>query len=47
MAQYALQHDSSLREAALALGDVSAAQFDEWVDPRRMLAPFTETGDPA
>jgi fumarate hydratase class II len=44
IARHALQHNSSLREAALALGEVSAAQFDAWVDPRRMLAPSTETG---
>jgi fumarate hydratase class II len=31
-------HDgSSLREAALALGHVTAAQFDLWVDPARMV----------
>ncbi len=29
----------SLREAALASGLVSAAQFDAWVDPRRMTRP--------
>ncbi|MCW5627942.1 MAG: class II fumarate hydratase [Rhodoferax sp.] len=38
-------HDgSSLRDAALALGTVSAEQFDRWVDPQQMLAP--EAGDP-
>ena len=30
---------SSLREAALAVGGVSAEEFDAWVDPRRMLGP--------
>jgi len=30
---------SSLREAALALGHVSAEDFDRWVDPRRMALP--------
>ncbi|MFM2405488.1 MAG: class fumarate hydratase, partial [Pseudomonadota bacterium] len=31
-------HDgSSLREAALALGHVSAEEFDRWVDPSRMV----------
>jgi fumarate hydratase class II len=29
----------TLRETALAVGGVSAAQFDAWVDPRRMLGP--------
>jgi fumarate hydratase class II len=28
-----------LREAALAVGGISAAQFDAWVDPRSMLGP--------
>ena len=29
----------SLREAALRDGDVTAEQFDTWVDPARMLGP--------
>ncbi|HEY6133357.1 MAG TPA: hypothetical protein VIW70_05225, partial [Rubrivivax sp.] len=29
----------TLREAALALGAVSAQQFDTWVDARQMLGP--------
>jgi len=28
-----------LREAALALGYVTAEQFDAWVDPRAMTRP--------
>jgi fumarate hydratase class II len=34
-------HDAglALREAALAVGGVSAEDFDAWVDPRRMLGP--------
>ena len=33
-------HDgTSLREAALALGHVTAAQYDEWVRPERMIGP--------
>ena len=39
IAKRAHQQGTSLREAALALGDVSAEQFDAWVDPRRMLGP--------
>jgi fumarate hydratase class II len=35
----AQQQVCSLREAALALGFVSAEQFDVWVDPRLMLGP--------
>jgi len=37
IAQHAQAHDCSLREAALALGLVSADQFDAWVDAQAML----------
>lgn len=37
IAKEAHQQGTTLREAALALGFVTAAQFDEWVDARRML----------
>ena len=34
------QHEgTTLREAALALGYVSAQQYDEWVRPERMVGP--------
>ena len=34
------QHEgTTLREAALALGYVSAEQYDEWVRPERMVGP--------
>jgi fumarate hydratase class II len=39
ISSHALQQDVTLREAALDLGAVSAAQFDAWVDPRGMLGP--------
>jgi fumarate hydratase, class II len=39
IAKHAHQHGTSLREAALALGFVTAPQFDEWVDARKMLGP--------
>ena len=39
IAKHAHNNGSSLRQAALALGMVSAEQFDTWVDPRRMLGP--------
>ena len=39
IAKHAHNNGSSLREAALALGMVSAEQFDAWVDPHRMLGP--------
>lgn len=32
---------SSLREAALASGSVSEAQFAEWVNPENKLGPTT------
>ncbi len=40
IAKHAHHFGTSLREAALTVGDVSAEQFDEWVDPRRMLGPL-------
>jgi fumarate hydratase class II len=36
IAKHAHAHDLTLREAALALGHVSAEQFDQWVDVRAM-----------
>ncbi|MBX3612180.1 MAG: class II fumarate hydratase [Burkholderiaceae bacterium] len=39
IAKKAHRDGSTLREAALALGYVSPAQFDEWVRPGRMTAP--------
>ena len=41
IAKHAHQHHTTLREAALAMGDLSAEQFDAWVDPRQMLGPRT------
>ena len=35
---------SSLREAALALGTLSAEQFDAWVNPATMLGGTREQG---
>jgi fumarate hydratase, class II len=37
IAKHAHREGLSLRDAALALGEVSAAQFDEWVQPARMV----------
>jgi fumarate hydratase class II len=37
IAHHAQQHDLSLRQAALALGHVTAAEFDAWVNPHAML----------
>jgi fumarate hydratase class II len=39
IAKHAHREGLSLREAALAVGGISAAQFDAWVDARRMLGP--------
>ncbi len=45
VARHAHAHGVSLREAALALGAVSAEQFDAWVDARAMLGPVSSYGD--
>ena len=37
IAKHAHKHHTTLREAALTMGDVSAEQFDAWVDPHQML----------
>jgi fumarate hydratase, class II len=39
-AHYALDHDLTLKEAALALGVVSAEEFDRVVDPKKMVKPY-------
>lgn len=39
IAKQAHRDGTTLREAALALGYVSPAQFDDWVRPERMTAP--------
>jgi fumarate hydratase, class II len=36
IAKHAQTHGATLREAALALGTVTAEQFDAWVDARHM-----------
>jgi fumarate hydratase class II len=40
VAHYALDHDLTLKEAALKLGAVSAIEFDRIVDPRKMVKPY-------
>jgi fumarate hydratase, class II len=37
IADHAFNQDTTLRQAALALGKVSAAQFDTWVDAHQMV----------
>jgi fumarate hydratase class II len=44
VANYASANDTTLREAALVLGAVSAEDFDRLVDPRSMLSPIADTG---
>jgi fumarate hydratase class II len=39
IAKHAHQHQLSLREAALVLGELSAEEFDRWVQPEAMVAP--------
>jgi fumarate hydratase, class II len=39
IAHHAFAHDLTLRQAALALGHVSEAEFDTLIDPRRMTHP--------
>jgi fumarate hydratase, class II len=40
VAHYALDHDLTLKEAALKLGAVNAAEFDRIVDPAKMTKPY-------
>jgi fumarate hydratase class II len=39
IAKKAHQEGTSLREAALATGYVTAEQFDQWVRPEKMVGP--------
>jgi fumarate hydratase, class II len=41
---YAMDHDLTLRDAALKLGFVTEAEFDRIVDPAKMIAPYVATG---
>jgi fumarate hydratase class II len=40
VAHFALDHDLTLKEAALRLGAVSEPEFDRIVDPRKMVEPY-------
>ena len=40
IAHYALDHDLTLKAAALKLGYVTEAEFDRVVDPRKMVKPY-------
>jgi fumarate hydratase class II len=43
IAHHAMEHDLTLKEAALKLGYVSAAEFDRIVDPAKMVRPYVAT----
>jgi fumarate hydratase class II len=40
IAHYAMDHDLTLKEAALKLGYVTEAEFDRVVDPAKMVKPY-------
>ena len=43
IAHHAMEHDLTLRNAALGLGFVSAEEFDRVVDPMKMTQPYVAT----
>jgi fumarate hydratase class II len=44
IAHHALEHDLTLKDAALQLGFVTAEEFDRIVDPAKMVKPYVATG---
>jgi fumarate hydratase, class II len=44
IAHYAMDHDLTLKAAALKLGFVTEAEFDRIVDPKKMVKPYVATG---
>ena len=40
IAHYAMEHDLTLKEAALRLGYITAEEFDRIVDPAKMVKPY-------
>ena len=44
IAHHAMDHDLTLKQAALQLGFISEAEFDRLVDPAKMVAPHVATG---
>ena len=40
IAHYALEHDLTLKDAALKLGFITEDEFDRIVDPRKMVGPY-------
>ena len=43
IAHHAMDHDLTLKAAALQLGFVSEAEFDRVVDPKKMVTPYVAT----
>ena len=43
IAHYAVDHDLTLKAAALALGFVSEEEFNRVVDPAKMVRPYVAT----
>jgi len=43
VAHYALDHDLTLKQAALQLGAVGEVEFDRVIDPRKMVQPYVAT----
>jgi fumarate hydratase class II len=43
IAHHAIEHDLTLKAAALALGFVGEAEFDRIVDPAKMVHPYVAT----
>src|SRR5690606_10782697 len=43
IAHHAAEHDLTLKQAALALGFISEAEFDRIVDPAKMVRPYVAT----
>ena len=44
IAHHAMDHDLTLKAAALELGFVTEAEFDRVVDPKKMVHPYVATG---
>ena len=44
IAHHAMDHDLTLKEAALGLGYVTEAEFDRVVDPAKMVRPYVASG---
>jgi fumarate hydratase, class II len=44
IAHYAMDHDLTLKDAALKLGFVTQEEFDRVVDPAKMVKPYVATG---